>query len=212
MKRLATLAPLAALLALADSRPASACSLLTNDDFQEDPAQAGDATPPGAVTGSAEVFRNEEEEGVGCTQVAGCGDIAAIRLDVSATDNATPADRMGYLVTVVGGEPPAGLVGESFGGIRSTPVTGYGGELIFYFDFNDRAGFQLDLEVRAVDLGGNLGPPTIFSVGEAAPDEGGCRTSGSATSGGLVLLAIAGVVLRRRARRSTLARCASPSR
>jgi len=66
------------------------------------------------------------------------------------------------------------------------------------FRAEDRAGFTADLEVRARDQNGNLGPPTIVTISEAG--DGGCRTTGAAGFGLWVLAAFAWLARPARAR------------
>jgi MYXO-CTERM domain-containing protein len=184
------LAALATLVTHLWPRPAGACSLVGNDDHQLDAAYANDTVAPSMVTAAAIVHRSADD--VGCAGASSCGDIASIAVSVAATDNAAPIDKLGYQVRVVDGDVPAGL------NIPVQPVTTYGGDdLYFYFNYGDRTGFVFDLEIRARDLNGNLGPPTVITVGE--PGEGGCSTGSGdklpALAGVLVALAL---VLRRR--------------
>jgi MYXO-CTERM domain-containing protein len=74
-----------------------------------------------------------------------------------------------------------------------------GGDLYFYFEYGDRSGFNFALEIRAVDLNGNLGPPTTITIGEDQATSG-CSTSSSSTLGA-ALLALLAVLARPRRRR-----------
>jgi len=177
-------------------RPADACSLIANGDWQPDTAQASDTTPPAAPTVEiTDVHRSEDRSGCGGT--SSCGDLATIHLAVSATDDRATAAQLGYELRVVGGTPPAGFDPEAAG--RVTPA--FGDELVFYFDFAAPS-FEVDVEVRAVDANGNLGPPTVVTISDVV-DRGGCTTH-RANSGmigfGLTALAAAVALRRRRAR------------
>jgi MYXO-CTERM domain-containing protein len=185
---------LAAASTVAIPSPASACSLAGNGSWQADEALASDTTPPSApaaeVTG---VFRSEDESS-GCGNVASCGSIASIHLAVSATDDRAQPEQIGYEVTVVGGEPPDG-----FDPTLDPRVIPFGDELVFYFDFNSPS-FSMDLEIRAVDANGNLGPPVVVTVEDQVDRSGGCAT-GSSNLVGFGMLAFATAFAMRRRRR-----------
>ncbi len=177
---------------LATPTPASACSLVGNNPWQPDETQASDTTPPSAPVVSAFVTRNEDDSS-GCGNVASCGSIAAIHLDVQATDDRTTAEQIGYEVTIVGGTAPTNFDPTLDG--RVTPA--FSGELIFYFEFSSPS-FSVVLEVRAVDANGNLGPPVVITVEDEVDESSGCAT-GSGNLAGFGLLAFAtAFALRRR--------------
>jgi len=142
-----------------------------------------------------------------------CGPIpwASISIDVSATDDATPAAELGFIAEITGGTGP-----RNFAVGQRIEVTN---RLVFYFDIEDTAGFSLQLAVRAVDTNGNESTSTVVAVTEApsAPktcggdptdptdpdpddDEGGCATGGTGAS--LLVAVLVGGVLARRRRRS----------
>src|SRR5687768_8637377 len=100
---------------------------------ERDPAHASDTTPPSAtIVTSAELRRSSDS---GCMN---CGvDRSMISIALAATDDATPADRIGYKLTVVGGDPPKGLA--------QTQTLQGGSDLLLFVDPNDRA-FSFDLE------------------------------------------------------------------
>lgn len=189
--RLAELAFVVVAAAAVRPQPAAACSLATNDPWRADPAHAADRVAPGQPdVAAAEVQRQAESGGCG---MAGCGNIASIRVDVTATDDRAAAEVIGYEVTVVGGEPPAGLDLA-----REGRVVAPGGELRFFFDYS-APGFSVDLELRAVDLNGNVGAPVVVTVTDRDDGDGGCmaaRTHGLVGCG-LVLLALGWVTRRR---------------
>lgn len=177
------------LVALVEAPPtAHACTLVPPGVHDIDPAHSTDTVAPSAVTANAIVERQDTR---GCMNAQSkCGGGAWITIAVSATDNAATPDTIGYQVRVVGGEPPRGLV------ISDMPLTAPDFQLHFYFESDDQAGFELDLELRARDLNGNLGPPTVLKVGE--PGDGGCSTSGSGPLGGVSLALVALLARRRR--------------
>lgn len=184
-----------ALLVLA--RPSDACVLpnpeITPHDL--DPAQAGDTVPPPAPQATYTIARGEI--GGGCGAKTDCdGKYASISLDVQATDDATPADRLGYLITIVGGgDPPNGLYGRGFQG--AGVVVQPRGNFEWSFDYDDKD-FAFDVEIRVVDLNGNMSTPTVLHI--AAEDSGGCM-SASSTHSEWMLLPVVAFLLRPRRRR-----------
>jgi hypothetical protein len=114
-----------------------------------DPAYATDAVAPGPVTATAEVSRSDEPDG--CT-IDTCGSGATIALAVSATDDRAPTERLGYRVAIVGGDVPEGFWVDA----AAIQANGW-----LYYSFNDDRAFSFQVEVRAVDLNGNAGPPTL---------------------------------------------------
>jgi hypothetical protein len=134
-------------------------------------------------------LRNADSGGCG---MAGCGDRASIHLELSATDDRAQPDLIGYEIRVIGGQPPVGLDPMRDGRVQ-------GSQLYFFFDYG-APGFTVDLEIRAVDLNGNLGPPVVVTVTDAE-DGGGCmatRQHGLAGFG--LVLVVLGWVTRRRYR------------
>ena len=189
---------------LVDSAPAAACSLAGNEPHYVDAAFSTDATPPGAVTATATVERHYEKDDGGCgtSKVASCGSYGLVTLTATATDDIAPADRIGYEITVTDGTPPPDF------NVPAMPVRafGYDGNVIYlYYSVTRHTGFRVTLEIRAVDLNGNLGPPTQLVVEEsdadaAEPDGGGCSTVPAPPAVGLAFGALL-LVLRRRGRR-----------
>jgi len=168
-----------------------ACSLVGNSEQMLDPAQANDTTPPSAVTVSAMLNRSPDRSG--CNEASSCGDLASIGIEVLASDNATPKERLGYELRLVGGEPPRGFQ------LPTAAVTPNAIDtLYFYYDYADHSGFSMDIEIRARDLNGNLGPPMVLTIEEEP--EGGCEAEPAPALGIGMLVAFA-TVLRRRRRR-----------
>jgi hypothetical protein len=187
--RLFELCLVAAAAVVAVPRTADACSLADNGLWVADPTHSGDRTAPSLPeVVDVEVLRNADSGG--CV-AAGCGDRASIHLALSATDDRAQPDLIGYEIRVAGGQPPRGLDPMREGRVR-------GGQFYFFFDYG-APGFTVDLEVRAVDLNGNLGPPVIVTVSDAEPSAG-CmsvaRQHGLVTFG-LVLLVLGWVTRRR---------------
>ncbi len=161
-------------------RTASPCSFPAAGEFAVDAAFGSDVTPPGAVTASATVARYPDPH-------SSCFDIAQVVLEVAATDDAAPADRIGFQLQLAGGNPPLGLQ------LPAMPVTleTTGTSLLLFFDYRDQDGFAFDLEIGAIDLNGNVGPKTVLAISETASeaasaaafdDAGGCMATGSPSS------------------------------
>ena len=145
-------------------RMAGACSPPpANESHVLDPAHASDATPPGAVTVSDVTVYHDppgDDDAGGCSNENECHySPSRVNLVPRATDDATPAEKIGYQLRVVSGTAPEHIqIPEE--AVRPLEYTD-SLELRF-FDHTDA--FAFDLEVRAVDLNGNLGPPTIVRV------------------------------------------------
>jgi hypothetical protein len=135
-------------------------------------------TPPGEVTGTIEVTRVNAH--------GTCADLAAVSLQVAA-----PVERFGFLVRHVSGELPGKLM------LPTVPVRFYGDWLQFRFYSEDTNGFDIELEISAVDLNGNVGAPTLFEVSEGA----GCSSSPRSSSTSQLVVLASLMLMRRRARR-----------
>ena len=193
MKRL-----LCVLVVLADVRPADAC--VRPDDglvpHVLDPAHANDTTPPAASQVTFSVSRSKIDGG--CTAKTDCdGEYGRIYVDIVASDDATPVAKLGYLVRVVGGDVPEQLINPWFDSDARQQAEG---SISYGFDYDDNA-FDFELEVRVVDLNGNISEPTIVRIHDHQ-DSGGCAT-GAGSPAAFVLGALL-LVLRPRAR---LGRC-----
>jgi hypothetical protein len=173
-------------------RPADACSIVTSDRLVLDPAYADDTVAPGPTTvATPEVVRYPANEG--CTGLDCSPNFVVLR--PLASDDRAPAARLGFRLRVIGGELPHDLW------IGPEPLVPDGaGEVYLYFSDDDR-GFAFQLEVQAVDLNGNAGPPVIVTVVGPAVDDGGCSTGGARGATGLGLVALAGLVASRGRRR-----------
>ena len=179
---------LGAVLLAADPKLADACSFAPNETHELDPAFSSDTTAPGAPTVSAMVHRWEYP--------SSCFDIGLISVALAATDDAAPANRLGYKLRVASGDPPDRL---GIGADAIAPPSLDGGSVSLFFSYMDYA-FAFDLEVRAVDLNGNEGPPTIVFIADEAPandDDGpaGCSATRSSSANALASLLVLGVLL-----------------
>ena len=92
--------------------PARACSFAAPTAHVVDPAmQATDHTPPTLPPLPApRITRGKGAERSGCgSSASSCDDLGAIVFQAQATDDMTPADRIGYVFTLESGSLPAGL-------------------------------------------------------------------------------------------------------
>jgi hypothetical protein len=188
-------------------RPAQACSLAGWTNLVLDPTeQAADRTPPSAPTVSGlRIGRGRGPERSGCGMSASsCDDMGTVIFAVSATDDRTATNALGYRITFVRGVMPPGLQlpqGDVLSGTDGTFT-------LFWTDGASDEQEELDfaLEVRAVDRGGNVSA-TGTRVEVQSPGSGGCRVSrggahGLPSSTGALLLALLARItcrLRRRA-------------
>jgi hypothetical protein len=173
------------LLVAFPTRDAAACIIELEDQAFE-PGEPTETISPGPVTvGPARVHVSD-----GSTR---CPALAFIRFSVTASDDTTPADELGYRVQVVGPTFPAtqivdfryrdllgdGHVDLHVGLLRGDP---------FDVDFN--------LGVSAIDRSGNIGPESIVRV---THEGDGCRSTRHGSFATLVLaLGTLGFVRRRR--------------
>lgn len=140
-------------------RPSGACSPSWegSEPHELDPAYATDAAAPGTVGATFDIYRGENNS-AGCNDSCGGGGFNEITLSLDATDDRTPGDRMGYRFTIVGGQPPPSLDFPS--GDRLVGRN----DLTWSYDSSYDGKFSFDVEIRAVDLNGNVGPATIVTI------------------------------------------------
>ncbi len=183
----------ASLLAFLSSvRPAEACCAIAGGGacgyggytlHAIDPAQADDTTPPSAPVVDVDVVRYDE----------GCGSHGLdLELTLQAVDDRAAAERIGFLITVASGEFSIE--------IEDGAIVPYG-PVSFYFA-EDELPFEGELEIRAIDLNGNIGPPTVVEVSSSAPTShkrfASVRGSGPLLTYGLVGFALVIACRRRR--------------
>jgi hypothetical protein len=152
------LAIVAVAVAVAPSipRPVGACSLVPPDGgiHELDPGEATDDVAPSAVTVTATLYQGSNDSG--CSQST-CGDLPpSVGLRITATDDRTPRDLLGYRIRVVRGQPPIGIQ------LPGSAVRAFGDDIRLTHDDDDSIDF--DLEIHAVDLNGNLGPSTVVTI------------------------------------------------
>jgi hypothetical protein len=190
-----------AVLAAAFAVPAiaDACSF-SNTAAQIQPAlKAIEKTPPVfPAAGAVRVKRGQSpRSGCGDSDATSCDDLGTIQIEVAASDDTTPAARMGYEVTLARGTLPDGLVLPAVPIERVAP-----GHLMFVWldgatDSQEPVDFTL--RIVAVDGAGNESAPQLVSVDDAG--SGGCRLANRGGSGDRAILgALALLALARRRR------------
>ena len=192
------LVSLSTVLAMLVPDIADACSPIGYPFHQTDPLQASDTTAPSAVTaGAPTVARFPDDDDAACGAEPLCGGPdGSITFQVTATDDATPADKLGYQLTVADGSSQPGIFIPAEA-IRAEPD----GTLRLHMYGDGGKAFDVDLEIRAVDLNGNLGPPLVMSISDPGEHGGGCATSSRVPSLVLTFALLALAVVGRRCMR-----------
>jgi hypothetical protein len=157
-----------------------------------DAGHAGDTVPPSTPHAAFSISRHEV--GGGCTQTDCDGKYADVRVDVTGGDDRTPPERLGYILTITGGDTPAKLYTAAPSGM---PVFQPEGSFTYSFDYEDHD-FAFDVEVRTVDLNGNVSEPALLHIAEHAA--GGCTTT---VTGTWLAVPVIALLLRRRRARPT---------
>lgn len=141
-------------------RPSGACSPAPQDGGSHalDPAFSTDTAAPGAVDATFDIYRASNSGGGGCSHDSCGGGFNEVALQLTAADDRTPGERMGYRFTIVGGQTPPYLNFPT--GDR---LVGYG-EVNWRYDSSFDGKFSFDVEIRAVDLNGNVGPATVVTI------------------------------------------------
>jgi hypothetical protein len=192
------LALLAALTALVPARDAAACDVAAPSPLVVDAAEkAVDHTPPSAPTGvttSVRRGRGPQKQGCGATSATSCDDVGTITLAPTATDDRTPAAKLGYRVRLVAGALPAGA------SLPAGAVVPFQGLLpITWIDGaeDDQEVIDFTVTLTAVDLAGNEGPASAPVHVTDPGGSAGCRVRGAGDAASAALLA--GLILAARA-------------
>jgi hypothetical protein len=183
---------------LAWSPPAAACFAAATPHELDPQEQQLDSSAPGAV----EVLAVDIHRGQG-PDCSGLGQQSSLSTDDTGTlairiappaDDRTPAESMGYRIELLSGEAPAGLLPDV--DIRAFEADRI---LLHWVDGrrDDQEPLDFSLSIRAIDLGGNLGPRSD-AVEARHPGSSGCATAGSAPLWALLI----GLALLRRRRPS----------
>ena len=165
MRKLALWRGVVALLGLTAcatfSRPASACSLPGFVPHQTD-STTGDATAPGdlaALTYALTRSGNDDQ--------SSCGDLAILTLNLEPPeDEQTPLEQLGFAIAAE--SVPDGLI------LPDGPVRAPQGSLTFAWPDDSSGGHGIvafTLAVSAVDLAGNVGPPSELRVYDGGDTE-----------------------------------------
>lgn len=203
-RQAATVAICVLLMMSGESAALAGCRDPSNPEHELDDAEVDlDETPPGPLSGAevTEVFFSPKRR----PQLFGglddiCSDFGVIVIHIDdASDDRTPKDKMGYSIEEIEGSLPAAM--------PDTPVRLVDGNIHLGWEDNRRP-FSAVISIRAVDLAGNVGPPTTIEVRD--PGGMGCRAH-DADSGcrmaqadfGLWILAVIGFGACRRRRRET---------
>ncbi len=191
---------ISAAVCLLGAPAAWACSIATNPEHTLDEAEKlVDTTPPGPVEILSHWVHRADGDGnelSGCESVRLCPPLGSIHIQiVPAVDDRTSADLMGYRLSPVG-DVPGEL--ESVWDWEDQRLAL--GELLLFWtdgDSDAQGGFELTLDIQAVDLAGNLGPATRVVIED--PGRSGCATSVPSFGPCLALLGL--LVLARHLRR-----------
>jgi uncharacterized protein (TIGR03382 family) len=190
-------------IVVAVGRPSAvdACSLLNPQPFEIDPAmQATDHQPP-VLTGLAvtDIKRGRGPESTGCgSSGSSCDDLGWIGINPAVTDDHTPAEKLGFLVSVVGGKLPQGL--DVPAEPLRLPLPGQQ-IVLSWLDgaSDDQEPFDFTLSVVALDLAGNESAPVEVHVSNDGG--GGCNIAWfrnpTAPALAFALLALAALTRRR---------------
>ncbi|MFN0253661.1 MAG: hypothetical protein ACKV2T_42730 [Kofleriaceae bacterium] len=180
-----------ALVALVAPPEAEACFEPAFEQHQLERSQLSDTVKPGPVSISMWI---EEPDSGGCTMPARekCGPVGRrLVVLVSASDDQTPPDKLGYRVLVTAGRSPFAEPGD---------VRPFDGSQL-HFELGDSEDFDFELAIRAIDLNGNIGPATYTRVAQAQGNEGCTSHHGrGALSSGVIGIVLALLVRRRRRR------------
>jgi hypothetical protein len=202
LRRLALAAGMVALVCGSNARLAHACSLVQDVPHTLDPsAKATDTTAPAAPTVSVtsiERGKGPKTNVSSCSQSASsCDDLGSVDLQLGAQDDQTPTDQIGYQIELAGGELPSGMT------LPSQAVRARAGAIYLHWidgAHDDQESISFTLQVRAVDLAGNIGPATTVEVHDSG--SGGCSLIPSPLSAWpfttLTILLLAHLLRRRR--------------
>jgi hypothetical protein len=203
-------------LPLCAPAPARACSIAAPITHVVDPAmQATDQMAPTLMSIPTPTIGRGFAPG-GCSgSSSSCDDIGVIQIQVKATDDMTPAERIGFRITLAGGTLPAGLTlpADAIDLTPGYPIVG-----LFWTDgaTNDQDPLDFTLSIVAVDLAGNESAPQTVVVHDDGGGSGGSscqlssgqsgrsgRTSASAAICLTIFALLVTVRRRRRSRRRT---------
>lgn len=158
--KLLQVAPLLIALAPSIPRPVGACSLAARDGggWYEEPL-LGDTGAPTQLSATYTIER-PSEDGYGCQDSCGPGP-GYVVLQLSAVDDLTPLEGMGFKFGIAGGQPPRHLQYDQV--LLVDPYSATGTELGLMFD-RTSGPFSFDLEITAIDRNGNESEPVVIEI------------------------------------------------
>lgn len=182
------------LMALTLATPAWAgCREQDNPPLEIDTAEVGvDSAAPGPPV-SVEVVEIVRGMRDGCNSATGdsCLEYGYVKIHVvSASDDRTPTEALGYSLRIVSGSFPAQ--------VPEGAVTLLG-EHIYLEWYDDQGPLSATLSIQAVDLAGNIGPALSFEI-ESPGTADGCRFTPPQHSAWFLLVMGLGLFGRRRSR------------
>lgn len=166
--------------------------------------QATDVTPPTLPATSVPTISRGYAPGSCSGTGSACDDIGIIFIFPNAMDDMTPAEHIGYRITLAGGALPDGFtlptdVIELDAGSPALQLGWVDGAT------NSQDVIDFTLSIVAVDLAGNESTPqtvVVHETGAGSGGSGGCRlSSGRAPAPGEICLVLLGLALAARRRR-----------
>jgi hypothetical protein len=153
--------------------PARACSVAAPTTHVVDPAmQATDQMPPTLSPIPAPVIGRGFAPG-GCSgSSSSCDDIGVIQIEPKATDDMTPAEKIGFRITLAAGTLPSGLTLPA-DAIDLPPGFPFVGLTWVDGATNDQDPLDFTLSIVAVDLAGNESAPQTVVVHDDGGGSGG---------------------------------------
>jgi len=146
-----------------------------------DPAQVGvDQTPPQLAQPNVGELHNNDVGG-GCVGANKCGWDHSATLTIFATDDMTPADHIGYRVTLVAGDASGLTLGLTVPSLARTNDS-----LLLFWDGDDD--FDFIAQLIAIDAAGNESAPATVHISSGG---GGCSVGHRRASNGFALTVLA---------------------
>jgi uncharacterized protein (TIGR03382 family) len=181
-----------AALAAAYQDQARACSLVGLTEHVVDAnEEAVDTTPPKLpVLGDVMVHRRPAQNGC-ASSTSSCDGSGSIGIYIDAAmDDRTAEAEMGYVFELAGGELPDNM------SLPPRPVRAELGGMWLHFSDRDQP-IDFTLEVRTMDLGGNLSEPVLVRVSDGG-DADGCSAGTRSGPVTMILVLLALVAALRR--------------
>jgi hypothetical protein len=181
---------------------ALACSLVPEPEAHtvDTALKATDTTPPARPTITLLQVIQDHDSPPGDS----CGDVSSLSLELSATDDQSPMDKLGFELEVVGGALPKGLVLPT----EAVRTTSYNANRLTWTFGESNQDFSFALRVTAIDEAGNRSTPSDVVLEEGEHELAGCSAAGptppAEAAGAMVTaLLVAGILRSRRAQRDS---------